>query len=31
MTVSGQTKNLDSLIIRAKKTVKSLIRISKGY
>jgi hypothetical protein len=30
-TVSGPTKNLDSLIIRAKKTIKSLIRISKGY
>ena len=31
LTVSGPIKNLDSLIIRAKKTVKSLIRISKGY
>ena len=31
MMVSGPTKNLDSLIIRAKKTVKSLIRISKQY
>ena len=31
LTVSGPTKNLDSLIISAKKTVKSLIRISKGY
>ena len=31
LTVCGPTKNLDSLIISAKKTVKSLIRISKGY
>ncbi|SDR69406.1 hypothetical protein SAMN05216503_0451 [Polaribacter sp. KT25b] len=31
ITISGETKNIDSLIIRAKKGVLSIIKISKNY
>tara|TARA_R110001592_G_scaffold84828_3_gene250686 strand:+ start:110 stop:466 length:357 start_codon:yes stop_codon:yes gene_type:complete len=31
ITISGETKNIDSLIIKAKKGVTSIIKISKKY
>lgn len=31
VTVSGESKNIDSLIVRAKKAVKAIIKISKNY
>ena len=31
ITISGETKNLDSLIIKAKKGIKSIIQISEKY
>jgi hypothetical protein len=31
ITISGETKNIDSLIIKAKKGVLSIIKISKNY